>query len=317
MRLIFITILLLGIGSFTTASAENVFRPKGNSNLEQSNQFIPKPLLPLVQKIRQMQAQYLGQVTETLRQVKQDQQSLFPFSLLLLSFIYGLLHAAGPGHGKAVISAYLLSTKAQLRQGIQIAFFASMLQAVTAITITFAGIFLLQFSVRSINQSFTYFEQFSYALIATLGLYLLTTHIIKIIRRNPTSPNHVHDEDCDCGHDHMPAPQPNQKFKQKLLTIFSIGIRPCTGALIILILAHSLGLYWTAILATFLMAVGTFITISLVATFAVSLQKMSQKLSGNFSSKYKKYYNYAIDALKISLYLFILGFGLLLVIATI
>uniref|UniRef100_A0A2A4Z2J4 Nickel/cobalt efflux system n=1 Tax=OCS116 cluster bacterium TaxID=2030921 RepID=A0A2A4Z2J4_9PROT len=317
MRLILITLLLLSFGLSSALAADNVFRPQKNSNLEQSNQFIPKPLMPMVKKIRQLQAQYLAQVTETLRQIKQDKQSLFPLSLLLLSFIYGLLHAAGPGHGKAVISAYLLSTKAQLRQGIQIAFFASMLQAVTAISITFAGMFLLQFSVRSINQTFSYFEQFSYGLIATLGLYLLVSHMVKINRRNPASPSHVHDEDCDCGHDHMPAPQPGQNLKQKLLTIFSIGIRPCTGALIILILAHSLQLYGTAILATFLMAFGTFITISLVATFAVSLQKISQKFSGNMSSKYKKSYTYIVDALKITLYLFILGFGLLLIIATI
>lgn len=314
MRLILITIFLLSLTIFSANAADNVFRPKNTSNIEQSNQFIPKPLMPLVQKIRQLQAQYLNQVTETLRQIKQDEKSLFPLSLLFLSFLYGLLHAAGPGHGKAVISAYLLSTKAQLHQGIQIAFFASMLQAVTAIIITFSGIFLLQFSVRSINQSFTYFEQFSYALIATLGLYLLIAHIIKIIRRNPTSGHHIHDENCDCDHDHMPAPQPNQNLKQKLLTIFSIGIRPCTGALIILILAHSLQLYGTAILATFLMAFGTFITISLVATFAVSLQNISQKFTGNMSSKY---YTYAADTLKIGLYLFILSFGILLIIATI
>lgn len=317
MRLIFFTLMLLALTSFSADAADNIFRPQKNSNLEQSNQFIPKPLMPLVQEIRQLQAEYLNQVTKTLREIKQNKQSLFPLSLLFLSFLYGLLHAAGPGHGKAVISAYLLSTKAQLRQGIQIAFFASMMQAVTAIIIIFSGIFLLQISVRSINQTFSYFEQFSYALIASLGLYLLISNIVKISRRNPHNHHHVHDEDCSCGHDHMPAPKPQQNLKQKLLTIFSIGIRPCTGALIILILAHSLELYWTAIFATFFMAFGTFITISLVASFAVSLQKMSQKLSNNISTTYKKYYTYFADSLKIILSLFIFMLGLLLIIATI
>lgn len=309
--------IIFGIfASVSMANAENIFRPQKNTNLEQSNQFIPQPLMPLVHKIRQLQAQYLAQVTENLRQIKQNNAPLFSFSLLLLSFIYGLLHAAGPGHGKAVISAYLLSTKAQLRQGIQIAFFASMMQAVTAIIITFSGLFLFHNSVRTINESFGYFEQFSYILIALLGLYLLLTSFRKIRSRNPHHAHHIHDEHCGCGHEHIPAPQKPQNFKQKALTILSIGIRPCTGALIILILAHSLQLYSVAILATFLMALGTFTTISIVATFAVSIQSIAAKLSHRISAKNIKTYTYIIDALKIMLGLFILGLGILLILAT-
>lgn len=316
MRIVFFSLIFAIFTLVTPAQAENVFRPQKNTNLEQSNKFIPESLMPMVYKIRYLQAQYLNQVTEQLRAIKQNETSLVPLSLLLLSFLYGLLHAAGPGHGKAVISAYLLSNKAQLRQGIQMAFFASMLQAISAITIVFAGLFLFKSSVRSINAQFTYFEQFSYALIATLGLYLLITQCLKIFRRNPQSSHHVHDE--DCGHTHIPAPQAkSQTTKQKALAIFSIGIRPCTGALIILILAHSLSLYGTAILATFLMAFGTFITISLVATFAVSLQKISQKLSSKLPKHHDKWLKYSLDAFKILASLFILSLGLLLLVATI
>lgn len=318
MRLIILSAILLIFTSVTTAHAENIFRPQSNSNLEQSNKFIPDALKPLVQNIRQLQAKYLNQVTENLRDIKQGNQPLFSVSLMLLSFLYGLLHAAGPGHGKAVISAYLLSTKAQLRHGIQIAFFASIMQAITAITIVFSGIFIFQTSVRGINTRFAHFEQFSYALIALLGLYLLITQLLKMLQRNPKHKHHVHDEDCGCGHTHIPAPQnQEQNFRQKALTVLSIGIRPCTGALIILILAHSLGLYLTAIIATFLMAFGTFITISTVATFAVGAQKLANKFSKNISSKYAKLYKYTLDGLKIILSLFILGFGLLLIVATI
>lgn len=316
MRLIIFTIIFSIFASLSVASAENVFRPQKNSNLEQSNQFIPESLKPLVHKIRQLQAQYLARVTENLRAIKKGDAPAFSISLLLLSFLYGLLHAAGPGHGKAVISAYLLSTKAQLRQGIQIAFLASMMQAVTAIVITFSGLFLFHTSVRSINSSFGYFEQFSYILIALLGLYLLITSIKKIRNRNPQSHHHIHDEHCDCGHEHIPAPQKPQNLKQKALTIFSIGIRPCTGALIILILAYSLELYAVAILATFLMALGTFITISIVATFAVSIQAITHKFAHTIFAKYQKTYTYIIDILKIGLSLFILGFGILLILAT-
>lgn len=298
------------------AQAENVFRPQKNSNLEQSNQFIPDAFMPIVKQIRKLQAEYLNQVTESLREIKQGDKPIISLSLLLLSFLYGLLHAAGPGHGKAVISAYTLSNKAQLRQGIGMAFFASMLQAITAITITFTGLYVFNSSVRAINSRFVYFEQFSYALIAALGLYLLITHMIKIIRRNPLSRHHVHDDDCGCGHNHIPAPKPHN-FKQKLLAIFSIGIRPCTGALLILILAHSLQLYWTGIIATFLMAIGTFITISLVATFAVSLQKIFSKFGKNTTEKYKKFLTYIYDVFKIILSLLILAIGLLLFAATI
>ena len=297
-------------------NAANVFRPSQNSNIEQSNAYIPQILLPTVRKIRALQAQYLNQVTENLRSLKQDKAALISVSLILLSFLYGLLHAAGPGHGKAVISAYLLSSKAELKQGIQIAFFASMMQAITAIILVFTGLFIFKSSIRQINQNFAYFELFSYLLILSLGVYLFLINIKKALNRHPKSKLHQHDEDCGCGHEHIPAPRPSYTIKQKLLTIASIGIRPCTGALIILILAHSLALYWVAIFATFIMALGTFITIAIVATFAVSVQKIFKKMTLGLSNKYKIFYIRAIDGFKIAFSLFIILIGGLLTLAT-
>ena len=57
------------------------------------------------------------------------------WTLLALSFPYGIVHAAGPGHGKAVVSSYLLATRQTLRNGIVLAFMASLAQAVGAIAL--------------------------------------------------------------------------------------------------------------------------------------------------------------------------------------
>lgn len=300
-----------------TTHADNVFRSKTNSNLEQSNQYIPTALKPAIAKVRQLQAEYLNQVTNHLRQIKQNDSGLISISLLLLSFLYGLLHAAGPGHGKAVISAYLLSNKAQVKQGIQLAFFASMLQAVTAIILVFSGLFLFNNSIRQINQNFAVFERLSYLLILLLGFYLLISAIIKLVKHNPNSKHHTHSEHCGCGHNHIPAPQNHtQSLKQKILTVLSIGIRPCTGALIILILAHSLELYWTAIIATFLMAIGTFTTISLIAMFAVSFQKATLYLTKKYKVASSQTLFKIGIIIKIFVGLLIFLIGLLLFLAT-
>ncbi len=304
---------LLLFGHFSVSHAENMFRPQKNSDQQQITQLLPEFMQPIIKTIRKLQATYLADVSQYLRDIKQQTNTKFSLSLLLLSFLYGLFHAAGPGHGKAIISAYLLSSKAQLHQAIQIAFFASMLQAITAITIIFGGLFLLGSSVSNINQSFVYFELFSYGLIILLGLILLIGCIKKIHSRSLANRHHIHNENCSCGHNHMPTPTKNPStLKQKLLVIFSIGIRPCTGALIILILAHSLQLYMTAILATFLMALGTFTTISLIATFAVFIQKTTDKLTSSLTTGLNAFIIYLADILKIALSLFIILLGGLL-----
>jgi ABC-type nickel/cobalt efflux system permease component RcnA len=60
---------------------------------------------------------------------------------------------------------------------------------------------------------------------------------------------------------------------------FAVGIRPCTGAFLVLLFGYSLGLYWAGIAATFVMAIGTFLTVATIAAIAVYSRKLALWLS--------------------------------------
>jgi nickel/cobalt exporter len=90
--------------------------------------------------------------------------------------------------------------------------------------------------------------------------------------------DHVHGPDCGCGHAHLPAAKDvkgDWSFAKAFSLAFAVGIRPCTGALLVLVFANGLGLYWAGVAATFAMAVGTFITVSVIAAIAVYAKKLA------------------------------------------
>ncbi|MFT3731969.1 MAG: hypothetical protein QM780_11205 [Hyphomicrobium sp.] len=93
--------------------------------------------------------------------------------------------------------------------------------------------------------------------------------------------DHVHDE--HCGHAHLPGPEQLKgrlSWSRALAISFSIGIRPCTGALLVIIFAASQGLIWAGILATFAMAFGTALTVSCLAALSVGSRKLAIAVAG-------------------------------------
>ena len=102
------------------------------------------------------------------------------WTLVFLSFLYGVFHAAGPGHGKAVISGWLLATANDLSRGIVIAAMSSLFQALTAIVIV-GGLLLLCFSSASTmaRDVAGFLESASYLMIAGVGLYLVWSSIVR------------------------------------------------------------------------------------------------------------------------------------------
>ena len=93
--------------------------------------------------------------------------------LMLIAFLYGVLHAAGPGHGKAVISSYVLSNEETVRRGIALSFLAALFQALSAIF--FVGIFAMLFNRTSLEMraTETLLETLSWGLVALVGAWML------------------------------------------------------------------------------------------------------------------------------------------------
>jgi nickel/cobalt transporter (NicO) family protein len=81
----------------------------------------------------------------------------------------------------------------------------------------------------------------------------------------------------------MPAPaalEHDWSWRRALALAFAIGIRPCTGAILVLVFAISQGLLWAGVFATFAMAIGTAITVSILAALAVGSRDLATRIAG-------------------------------------
>lgn len=184
-------------------------------------------------------------------------------ALLSVCFAYGFFHAVGPGHGKLVVGGYGIAEKVPLRRLSIVALAGSLMQAVSAIVLVGAGVWVLGLTRAQMTDAGDYWlAPASLAAIALVGLWL----VLRGLRRLTAKPRHDHahtgdDATCHtCGHAHGPDPAEVAKatsWRASLALIAAIGIRPCTGALFLLILGWGMGLHGAAIAGTFAMALGT------------------------------------------------------------
>jgi nickel/cobalt transporter (NicO) family protein len=233
--------------------------------------------------VREQQQAYYGSMSGTLRQIKTSSPYAAAWTLMFLSFGYGIFHAAGPGHGKTVISAWLLATENELKRGIVIAFLSSVIQALVAILLVSALLLLVASASSTARDMAGFLESASYAMIGAMGLYLIWTALRpkpRHVHHDHHHHDHVHDE--NCGHAHV-AEAKQVRGQWSLAKAFSlalaVGIRPCTGAILVLILANALGIYWAGVASTLVMAIGTFLTVSVIAAIAVYSRKLAMRLA--------------------------------------
>ncbi|MBP0617435.1 nickel/cobalt transporter [Jiella mangrovi] len=132
-------------------------------------------------EIAARQREFFSALRKALVGLKADEGALL--FLVGISFAYGVFHAAGPGHGKAVISSYMLASRAELRRGIMLAFASSAMQAGTAILVVGAGWYLLRGTGIAMSDATDWLEIASYALVTLFGVALLARAVTKIWRR--------------------------------------------------------------------------------------------------------------------------------------
>lgn len=230
-----------------------------------------------------------GELVAALRAVKAHEAAAL-WTLIGVSFGYGIFHAAGPGHGKAVIAAYLASNEQRLRQGLILSAAASAVQGLTAIAITGVVVWLLQQTLHQAQETAMTVEKVSFALIGLLGLVLAYGGTTRLWRRaSGQGHDHGHGHDHDeapchepgCGHAHGPGPQDlgaPPSWRRSLAVIVSVGIRPCSGAILVLLFGHALDLPWAGIAAVAAMTLGTAITVAALACLAVYARRWSLAL---------------------------------------
>lgn len=193
-----------------------------------------------------------------------------------LCFAYGFVHAAGPGHGKLVIGGYGAGSRVTARRLAGLALGASLAQAATAIILVyFAALVLGWGRGQMTGLADDVLAPLSYALIGAVGLWLL----LRGLRHLKPKHTHAHagnGESCStCGHAHGPTVQQAervQSWRDALIVIGSIAVRPCTGALFLLILTWRFGIDYAGIIGAFVMGLGTASITILVAVASVGMR---------------------------------------------
>jgi nickel/cobalt transporter (NicO) family protein len=340
----------------------------------------PVPASGIVGWLFAKQAEFYRQFSGLIRASKADGSAAW--SLMGLSFLYGIFHAAGPGHGKAVISSYLVANEETWVRGVVLSFLSAIMQALVAVTVVGIAAVLLHASASTMNSAVNWIETLSYGLIIAVGarlLWLKGRAFIAALRGlgRPTAAvgaavtpapaahddhaHHDHDHDHDhgqdhdhahahCDHDdhahaaahahvghddhdhshhdhshhdhdhddasawgHAHAPEPEELagpggWRRGLTAILAVGLRPCSGAILVLVFALAQGLFWVGVASTFVMGLGTFITVAVIATIAVGARAWAQRIAGARSS----YGTLAMRGIEAGAALVIMGFGALL-----
>ncbi len=250
----------------------------------------------LVQEIQTLQRDLHRQLAAAMQAV-QAEGAAAASALVVLSFLYGVFHAAGPGHGKVVISTYILTQESQLRRGLLLSLVSSLCQGLTAIRVVAATAGLLGLTLSQAQGAATGLETLSYGLVALLGLTLVASRARRRLRRRriPTprgrhdpphlalGHHHQHDGACpSCGHAQGPSLREMDaplSWQGLAGMVASIGLRPCSGAVLVLLVAYSLDLRLAGVAAVLAMSLGTAITVSLLAILSVYARKGALRLA--------------------------------------
>jgi nickel/cobalt exporter len=277
------------------------------------------------------QAAFYRSLSTFIRASKDDGAAMW--GLFGISFLYGVFHAVGPGHGKAVISSYLVANEEAWRRGVILSFASAAIQSVVAIIVVAIAAVLLGATAKAIGVTVHVVETVSYVLVILIGLRLLFVKgrgflvaCRKLASRQASGEttassseegksfhrhdhghgpdamtirceqchddrhvHHVHGPHCDdhdhhasaWGHAHGPEPAElagTGGWRRGLSAVIAVGLRPCSGAIIVLIFALAQDLFWTGIGATLLMGLGTAITVAAIATVAVSARNVASRI---------------------------------------
>ncbi|MER9366574.1 nickel/cobalt transporter [Mesorhizobium sp. M0518] len=314
------------------------------------------PFAHILMWINLRQQEFYRALATAMKAMRQDGSKIWV--LVGLSFAYGIFHAAGPGHGKAVISSYMVANEVALRRGILLSFVSALLQGLTAVAVMGVAYFVLRGTSVSMTDAAWFMEIMSFVFVTLFGAWLLWRKlgpsILRLFGRGPAyslsaahaghshadhshgghshgahsqaghshaahsnsahahshalhahdhvhGPSHDHHdhaehdhahhdhaagEVCDtCGHSHAPDPAllSGDRFDWRTAwtAVAAVGIRPCSGALIVLSFALLNGLWLGGLLSVLAMSLGTAITVSALATLAVTAKNWAVYFAGD------------------------------------
>jgi len=230
----------------------------------------------------QKQREFQNQMATAIRLLRMGEPGALA-ALFTAAGAYGFVHAVGPGHGKYLIGGVGFGTSIPVFRLLAVSVASSITQSLWAIVLVFGGFLIFEVSARQMTAiAENYLAPVSYLAIACVGLILVWRGLISLQRRIVSQKinehQHEHDEhqhdheECGC---HAHGPSPTQvaelgSLRELLALIFSIAIRPCTGAIFLLVIAWQMDFKLAGAIAVIIMGLGTACLTSLVAISSIA-----------------------------------------------
>ncbi len=251
------------------AAGDNPFRAAGPAAQRDEGLVLPAPLRGLLSEVAQIQRQVYGRMALEIRRARETGSPIPALILLGLSFLYGVFHAIGPGHGKAVVAAYFAARPARLGSGIAMGGIVAFTQAASAILVVGLLAVALGFRHREIMRESLTLELISYALIILIGLYMAVDGGRDLLARRRGA---AADTAVDPDRDMMPGLYRRLRGR-RIGRMWSMGLaagaRPCSGSILVLLFTLANGVFVLGLLAALVMALGVGITISTLGMAAI------------------------------------------------
>ncbi len=284
--LTFLIVLLCVVWLKPTAAAQNPFltppsqdrreAPRETDELQQEQRQAVQPgpstprfQPPFLADILATQRVLHQKMTAYVRQIQERPLSMATWQLMILSLLYGIVHALGPGHGKSIVCSYFLSRRGTMRQALVFGNLITGIHILSAMVIVLGlSWFVGRTNIVAFHGVEGRLESISYLLIMGIGLFLLGRTLYEWWRT-------PRDKQEDC---------PRASTKDMSSLALACGLMPCPGAALILLFTLSLGVFWVGLVAMIPLALGMGLTVSLLGLLTVG----STGLALNVSKRSKR-----------------------------
>jgi ABC-type nickel/cobalt efflux system permease component RcnA len=240
---------------------------------EEKKEIVPQRELQqswFIETLSNLLSQTTTKIRNYLLDIKYKEDSIAFISLMLFSLFYGIIHALGPGHGKALVSSYFLSTNRDVKKAFFISTMIGVVHTFSALILTLiVYLFLSNFLSTFIDQAEFYLTKVSAAIIIIMAAYLLYRKLPK--KPKAVSKWNIHEPTCGCN-----SCQVDEK-KADLGVILGAGMIPCPTTVLIFIFTISLGMYFTGLLSAIFMSAGMSLVIFVAAALSVKTREKSEE----------------------------------------